>query len=177
VVELACLENKCAGNGTEGSNPSLSASIVSMRPLKWPVRYNKRMQDSIFTKIIKGEIPSHKVYEDARTFVFMDIHPIQPGQVLVVPKSQAPFAWDLSDDDYRALMAAAKKVALKLRQVFPDKSHVGMQVEGLEIAHAHLKVFPFATSEEYHNHPDAQAEPDHDALAAIASKLRMEDDQ
>ena len=49
---------------------------------------------SVFTKIIKGEIPCHKVYEDDKTFVFLDIHPIQPGQVLVVPKKQIGFVWD-----------------------------------------------------------------------------------
>jgi histidine triad (HIT) family protein len=133
------------------------------------------MQDSIFTKIIKGEIPAHKVYEDARTLAFLDIHPIQPGHVLVVPKLQVAFAWDLADEDYRALMDTAKKVALKIREVFPEKSHVGMQIEGLDIAHAHLKLFPFSTPEEFHNHPDMNAEPDHDTLAAIAEKLHMED--
>lgn len=133
------------------------------------------MQDSIFTKIIKGELPSHKVYEDAQTLVFMSIYPIQPGQVVVVPKHQVAVVWDLSEDEYQALMATAKKVANKLREVFPEKSHVGMQVEGLEVAHAHLKIFPFSTPEEFHNSPDSTTEPDHDALAAVATKLRMED--
>lgn len=152
------------------------SSTVSMRLSKLRMRYNKRMQDSIFTMIIKGEIPSHKVYEDPNTFAFLDIHPIQPGQVLVVPKRQVAFAWDLADDDYQALMAAAKKVALKIREAFSEKSHVGMQIEGLDVAHAHLKIFPFSTPEEFHNFPDMDAEPDHDALARIAEKLRMEDE-
>ncbi len=134
------------------------------------------MQDSIFTKIIKGELPCHKVYEDARTLTFMSIQPIQPGQVVIVSKKQVESVWDLDDADYRALMAAAKKVALKIRQAFPDKTRVAMQIEGLEITHAHLKLFPFSTPEEFHNHPDAIREPDHDALASIAAKLRMSDE-
>lgn len=130
------------------------------------------MQDSLFTKIIKGEIPCHKVYEDDKAFAFLDIHPIQPGQVLVVPKEQIEFAWDLDDEDYAAIMMAARKVAKALRQVFPDKTHVGMHIEGLEVAHTHLKVFPFTTDAEFRHHPDMNAEPDHAALATIAEKLR-----
>ena len=79
------------------------------------------MHDSIFTKIIKGEIPSHKVYEDADTYAFLDIHPIQPGHVLVIPKRQAEYVWDLSDEEYQALMETAKKVARKIREAFPEK--------------------------------------------------------
>jgi len=133
------------------------------------------MQDSIFTKIIKGEIPCHKVYEDDKTFAFLDIHPIQPGNVLVVPKDQVEFVWDLPEDDYQALMAAAQQIALKMREVFPDKSRVAMHIEGLDVAHGHLKLFPFNTDEEFHHHPDASQEPDHAALAQLAAKLRLAD--
>lgn len=129
------------------------------------------MQDSLFTKIIKGEIPCHKVYEDETTFAFMDIHPIQPGQVLVVPKKQVEFVWDLDEQTYQAVMSAAKKVAERIREVFPEKSHVGLVVEGLDVPHAHLKVFPFNDDAEFRNHPDHSAEPDHAALEQIAKKL------
>ncbi|HSX15612.1 MAG TPA: HIT family protein [Candidatus Saccharimonadales bacterium] len=133
------------------------------------------MEDSVFTKIIKGDLPCHKVYEDARTFAFLDIHPIQPGQVVVVPKKQVDYVWNLDDEDYQALMATGKKVAWKLKEAFPDKHYVALHVEGLELAHAHLKIFPFNTDTEFHNHPDTGAEPDHDALAQIAAKLRLPD--
>ena len=75
------------------------------------------MQDSIFTKIIKGEIPSHKIYEDDSVLAFLDIHPVQSGHTLVIPKKQVEFVWDLPDPDYVSLMAATKKVALRLREV------------------------------------------------------------
>jgi histidine triad (HIT) family protein len=132
------------------------------------------MEDSIFTKIIKGEIPSHKIYEDERSFVILDIYPIQPGQVLVVPKKQVGFVWDLEDEDYQAVMATAKKVAGRLREVFPDKQRIAMHIEGLDIVdHAHVKVFPFSTDEEFRHVPNKDTEPDHAALAAIAEKLKF----
>lgn len=129
------------------------------------------MQDSLFTKIIKGEVPCHKVYEDDLTLAFLDIHPIQPGQVLVVSKSQVEFVWDLDDTEYQAVMATAKKVALKLREVFPEKTHIALIAEGLQVPHTHLKLFPFSTDEEFRNESDDNAEPNHQVLAEIAARL------
>lgn len=131
------------------------------------------MQDSIFTKIINGDIPCYKVYEDDKTFAFLDIHPIQPGQVLVVPKRQVEFVWDLDDDEYAAVMATTKRIALRLRHAFPDATRIGVHIEGLDVNHAHVKVFPFSTNQQFTNHPDASAEPDHQALAAVAKKLTV----
>lgn len=134
------------------------------------------MQDSIFTKIIKGEIPSYKIYEDSHTFAFLDIHPIQPGHVLVVPKKQVGFIWDMESDDYLALMSTVQKVGQRLREVI-DKQRVGVMVEGLDVAdHAHVKVFSFDTEKEFRTVPDSAAEPDHPALAEMAARLRMEDE-
>jgi len=126
---------------------------------------------SIFTQIINGEIPCHKIYEDDKTFAFLDIHPITPGHTLVVPKKQVDFTWDLDDDDYHALMATVRKVARRLREIYPEKERVGVMIEGLDVAdHAHVKVFAFDNGE-YRYVPDMAAEPDHAALAAIAQKL------
>jgi len=130
------------------------------------------MPDSIFTKIIKGEIPCHKVYEDDNTLAFMDIHPIQPGSVLVVPKVQMGFVWDMEAADYQALMMTVQKVGQRIREVFPQKRRVAIIVEGLDVEdHAHVKIFPFDNDEEFRYKPDMQAEPDHYALAEIAAKL------
>ncbi len=131
------------------------------------------MSESIFTKIINGEIPCHKVYEDDKTFAFMDIHPIQPGHVLVVTKAEVEMAWDLSDEDYQALMSTVRKVARKLREVFPDKARISVMIEGLEVAHTHVKVFPINSGDEFRAAPNMSAEPDHTALAALAEKLRI----
>lgn len=131
------------------------------------------MSDSIFTRIIKGEIPCHKVYEDEHTIAFLDIHPIQPGQVLVVPKLQIADFYDLPDSEYEAFFATVKKVAQKLREQFPAKKRIGVMIEGLDVDHAHAKLFPIDTGAEYRYEPDMAIEPGHPALAVIAQTLRF----
>ena len=130
------------------------------------------MNDSIFTKIIKGEVPCHKVYEDDRTIAFMDISPVQPGMVVVVTKTQVEDFFNLDDDDYLALMKTAKLVALKLHEVFPDKKRIAMQIEGLDVPHAHIKLFPVDNGSDISAQPPA-GEPDHAALAEMARKLSI----
>lgn len=127
-------------------------------------------EDSIFTKIIRGEIPCHKLYEDDLTLAFLDIHPKQPGHTLVIPKKQVEFVWDLEDEDYQALMATVKRVARRLRDVM-GQPYIGEMVIGIDVPHAHVHVFPFATTEESRYIPDLTAEPDHAALAEVARRL------
>lgn len=128
------------------------------------------MEPSIFTKIINGEIPSHKVYEDEHTFAFLDIHPVQPGHVLVVPKNQVEFVWDLPPAEYQALMRTAQMVALRLRGVL-GAPYVGEKIVGEDVPHAHVHIIPFSTATEFHQRPDMSAEPDHTALAEMAERL------
>ena len=130
------------------------------------------LADSLFTNLLHGDLPAPNVHEPAQVLVFMDIHPIQPGQVLVIPKAQVGFIWDLIPEDYQALMSIVQKVGQRIREVFPDKARVGVMIEGLDVTdHCHVKVFPFSNEDEYRNVPDASQEPDHSALAAIAQKL------
>jgi histidine triad (HIT) family protein len=128
------------------------------------------MEPSIFTKIVRGEIPSHKLYEDERTFAFLDIHPVQPGHALIIPKKQVEFVWDLDDEDYAAVMATAKKVALRLRDVLGAK-YVGELIMGVDVPHAHVQLIPFNEVAEFKAKQDMEAEPDHQALAEVAQKL------
>ncbi len=128
------------------------------------------MADSLFTKIIKGEIPAFKIYEDAKTYAFLDIHPKTPGHVLVVPKAQVDQFMDLADEDYQALMATVKKVARRLREGL-KAPRIGVEIIGVDVPHAHIHVFPFATMAEFRRVVDMSAEPDHDALASMAKKL------
>lgn len=130
------------------------------------------MEDSIFTKIIKGEIPCHKVYEDELVLAFLDIHPVQPGHTLVIPKKQIEFAWDLPNEDYRAVMAAAKKIALQLRKVL-GVEYIGERIVGVDVPHAHVQLIPFNIVEEYSAPQDMNAEPDHAALAEIAKNVAL----
>lgn len=130
------------------------------------------MQDSIFTKIIKGEIPCHKVYEDEKTIAFLDIHPVREGHILVVPKSQVEFLWDLESVDYAAVMSTVQKIALHLREQM-NVPYVGEQVIGVDVPHAHVHLIPFSDVKEFRNQPDMTAEPDHTALVQLAKRLAL----
>lgn len=127
------------------------------------------MSDSLFTKIIRGDIPSYKLYEDDKTYVFLDIHPKQPGHTLVIPKNQVEFVWDLPPEDYQALMETVQKVAKHLRDVL-QVPYVGEQIVGTDVPHTHIHLIPFTTTEEFLAHP-ASGEPDDAALAEMARKL------
>ena len=128
------------------------------------------MQESIFSKIIKGEIPSHKIYEDDDVFAFLDIRPITPGHTLVIPKKQVEFVWDLSPEDYAKLTAAVQKVALHLRETL-GVPYVGEQIIGVDVPHAHAHLIPFTEAIEFHQEADQSIEPDHAALAKVAELL------
>lgn len=128
------------------------------------------MQESIFTKIVKGEIPCHKVYEDDKVLAFLDIHPVQPGHVLVIPKEQIEFVWDLPDELYGEVMKVVKKVALRMREVLPQ-AYVHERIVGIDVPHAHVQLIPFDKSEELKVAQDMSAEPDHNSLAEMAKRL------
>lgn len=128
------------------------------------------MADTIFTKIIKGEIPCHKVHEDDKTLAFMDINPIQAGMILVVSKRQVDHIWDLPVEDYSALMDTVGNAGRRLREVFTDKERVAVIIEGFEVPHAHVKVFPVNNEHDVRVLPGGK-EPDHAALAEMAQKL------
>jgi histidine triad (HIT) family protein len=130
------------------------------------------MQDSIFTKIIKGDIPAHKIYEDDKTFAFLDIYPVTEGHALIIPKVQIEFLWDLEDDDYRAVMETSRKVALRLREVL-NAPYIGEKVVGTDVPHAHVHLIPFYESHDFHGAQDFDSQPDHEALARLAEKLRF----
>lgn len=130
------------------------------------------VEDSIFTKIIKGEIPAHKIYEDDLTFAIMDINPIQEGHVLVVTKKQVTAFEQLQDNDYDALMRTVRKVALKIKEVYKPR-RVGVIIEGFEIEHVHVKLLPINNEVELRRIPDLHTTPDHAALEEIAKKLRI----
>lgn len=130
------------------------------------------MSELIFTKIVNGEIPSHKLYEDEDTFVFLDIHPVATGHTLVIPKKRVEFLWDLDDDTYQAVMRTAKKVALHLREVL-EVPYVGVQVVGTDVPHAHVHLIPFNNSSEFYAHKHMSTDPDHDELARLAKKLAL----
>lgn len=95
---------------------------------------------STFTKIINGEIPCYKIYEDAKTFAFLDIHPETPGHTLVIPKKEVDKIYDLPDEDYQALMQTAKKLSKHMEQKLGAR--ILWKVVGTDIPHAHVHLEP-----------------------------------
>lgn len=130
------------------------------------------MDESIFTKLIKGEIPCHKVYENDRILAFLDIHPVNSGHTLVIPKQQIEFVWDVPDELYHELMLVTKRVAVRLREVLPFQ-YVHERIVGTDVPHAHVAVIPFNETYQLKREPDEKAEPDHSALAELAKKLHF----
>ncbi len=96
---------------------------------------------TIFSRIIKGEIPCYKVAENDNYFAFLDINPVAWGHTLVVPKREEDYLFDLTDDELGGMMSFTKKVAKALREAIPCRK-VGMAVLGLEVPHAHIHLVP-----------------------------------
>ncbi len=96
---------------------------------------------SIFTKIVNGEIPAYKVAEDDRYLAFLDIFPLAKGHVLVIPKQEIDYLFDLDEESYAGLTLFAQKVAKAIKQAIPCIK-VGVAVLGLEVPHAHIHLIP-----------------------------------
>jgi len=96
---------------------------------------------SIFTKIVRGEIPSYKVAENNMYYAFLDINPLVEGHALVIPKSETDYLFDMSDSDLGGIMVFAKKVAKAIQKTIPCK-RVGVAVIGFDVPHAHIHLIP-----------------------------------
>ena len=96
---------------------------------------------SIFSKIIRGELPSYKIAESDDYYAFLDINPIQEGHTLVVPKVEEDYLFDLGDQELQSLMVFSKKVALAIEKSIPCE-RIGVTVIGLEVPHAHIHLIP-----------------------------------
>jgi histidine triad (HIT) family protein len=99
---------------------------------------------SIFTQIVKGEIPCYKIAEDEKFLAFLDINPLAVGHTLVIPKKETDYIFDIGDSDYQGLFLFAKKVALAVENVIPCQ-RIGIAVIGLEVPHAHIHLVPLQT--------------------------------
>jgi histidine triad (HIT) family protein len=99
------------------------------------------MEDSIFTKIINGDIPSYKIAENDKFLAFLDLMPLRIGHTLVVPKNQIDYIFDLSDEMLGELMVFSKVVAKKIETKIKCK-RIGVAVIGLEVPHAHIHLIP-----------------------------------
>ncbi len=138
------------------------------------MQYTRGMEDSIFTKIIKGEIPCHRVYEDDDVIAFLDVHPQVEGHTLVIPKVQVDHLWDLDEETYTHLWGVAKRLALHISD-HVEQPRVGAVVMGYGVPHAHIHLIPIASEADLKNPQDTESPINHDALARVAEKLRLDD--
>ena len=102
---------------------------------------------SIFSKIIAGEIPCYKIYEDDKTFAFLDIHPETMGHTLVVPKNEVDKIYELEDEDYQALMGTVKKLSRHIEKNLGAR--VIWKVVGTDVPHAHVHLMPLDENWQY----------------------------
>lgn len=124
---------------------------------------------TIFTRIINGEIPCHKVWEDDQFFAFLDINPIQPGMTLLVPKLEISDGFQMEDDLYTAWMLAAKKLIPAIKAA-AGSERVALVIEGLEVPHAHIKLIPISNPEDLAQSNAKPASPEE--LKAMAETIK-----
>ena len=124
---------------------------------------------SIFSRIVAGEIPAHRLREDDRFLAFLDVRPIRPGHSLVIPKEEIDHFFDLPDDLLAELMVFAKPVANAIRSV-TGSARVGCAVVGVEVPHAHLHLVPVDSVGDLDFRKASEA--DGDDLAAMAERIR-----
>lgn len=124
---------------------------------------------TIFTRIINGEIPCYKVAENDRFLAFLDIMPLTKGHVLVIPKIEVDYLFDMEDELLSDMMVFAKQVARKMKLVLPCR-RIGVTVIGLEVPHAHIHLIPInGVSDMDFSKPKLQ--PSQSELAEVAQKI------
>lgn len=125
---------------------------------------------SIFTKIINGEIPCHKIAEDDNYFAFLDINPLALGHTLVIPKQEVDYIFDLDDDVLSGLSVFAKRVAKAIEKTIECK-RIGVAVIGIEVPHTHIHLVPLNNIGDL-NFSNPKLEVASDKLAEIAANIR-----
>ncbi len=125
---------------------------------------------SIFTRIVRGEVPCHKVAEDDRFLAFLDINPLREGHTLVIPKVEMDKFFDLPSDVLADIMPFAQIVANKITKAIPC-NRIGVSVIGLEVPHAHVHLIPISSMLDMDfNQPKLKLSPEQ--LASIAERIR-----
>ncbi len=125
---------------------------------------------SIFSKIVSGEIPAHVVAETTEFLAFLDVNPLVMGHVLVIPKKEIDYIFDMDDESYFGITLFAKIVAKGLKEAFPCKK-VGVAVIGLEVPHAHIHLIPMNNVSDM-NFSKEKLKPSQEELAEAAAKIR-----
>lgn len=129
-------------------------------------------ENSVFSKIIRREIPAEIIYEDERTIAFLDREPLADGHVLIVSKTELDPVWDLDDENYIAIWATARKIAKRVQEVMKP-ARVGCVIEGFGVTHAHLHVVPLYDKDVLQLHHGYPVHGSDDERRAIAKKLKF----
>lgn len=129
---------------------------------------------TVFSRIIRAEIPACKIAEDDRYFAFLDINPLKAGHTLVIPKQETDYIFDLDDDMLAGMVIFAKKVAAAIKEAFPC-NRIGMAVLGLEVPHAHIHLVPIDSLEDM-NFRNPKLKFSQDEFNSIAEKIRSKID-
>ncbi len=124
---------------------------------------------SIFTRILEGEIPCHKIAEDENYFAFLDINPLTEGHTLVIPKREEDYIFDLTDEELAEMFVFAKKVAKMIRDAIPCL-RIGVSVLGLEVPHTHVHLVPMNTMDDM-NFANPKLKLTAEELASIATRI------
>ncbi|WP_423147404.1 HIT family protein [Rubrolithibacter danxiaensis] len=127
---------------------------------------------TIFSKIVTGEIPAYKVAEDDKFLAFLDINPLVMGHVLVIPKKEVDYIFDLDEETYTRLQLFARQVALGLKKAIPCK-RIGVAVIGLEVPHVHIHLVPMNTMDDL-NFTRKKLNPPAEELKETGEKIRKE---
>lgn len=125
---------------------------------------------SIFSKIVSGEIPAHVVAETTEFLAFLDVNPLAPGHVLVIPKQEIDYIFDMDEESYFGLTLFAKIVATGLKEAFPCVK-VGVAVIGLEVPHVHIHLIPMNQVSDM-NFSKEKLKPSQEELEAAALKIK-----
>ena len=123
----------------------------------------------IFSRIAAGEIPSYKCAENEEFYAFLDINPVVRGHVLVIPRREVDYVFDMDDDETARYFCFAKRVAKAIKEAFPCKK-VGMSVFGLEVPHAHIHLMPMQTEGDMDFSREKLSLPE-DEMQGIAEKI------
>jgi histidine triad (HIT) family protein len=124
---------------------------------------------SIFTRIVNGEIPCHKIAETEEFLAFLDVFPCAPGHTLVIPKQEIDYIFDLEDTLYGRLMQFSRKIAAAVEQAIPCK-RIGIAVIGLEVPHAHVHLIPMNSMADMNF--NNKLKMSREELAEIAGRIR-----
>ena len=125
---------------------------------------------SIFTKIVNGEIPCHKILESEKFIAFLDVMPLVEGHTLVIPKKEVDYIFNLDDETYCELWSFAKKVSVAVEKAIPCK-RIGIAVIGLEVPHTHIHLVPLNQVGDI-NFTKPKLHPPADELEKTAEKIK-----